>query len=136
VPTAKWWSMTRSVAITARRLGNTDLQNPAEFHGANTGRNEARQKDSFQPFPTCFARPNSIALCLEQKRSKRFCKPSGSSLRPITYLRRNPTDAVEIMQVIPKCAAASPIDIPNVSTADPNPSCRHQDVARHRRHLL
>jgi len=34
--------------------------------------------------------------------------------------RRNPTGAVGIMQVIPKYAAASPIDIPNVETAEPN----------------
>src|SRR5215469_2909298 len=34
--------------------------------------------------------------------------------------RRNPTGAVGIMQVIPKYAAASPIDIPNVDTAEPN----------------
>jgi membrane-bound lytic murein transglycosylase MltF len=32
--------------------------------------------------------------------------------------RRNPSGAVGIMQVIPKYAAASPINIPNVSTAD------------------
>jgi membrane-bound lytic murein transglycosylase MltF len=34
--------------------------------------------------------------------------------------RRNPTGALGIMQVIPKYAAASPIDIPNVDTAEPN----------------
>jgi membrane-bound lytic murein transglycosylase MltF len=34
--------------------------------------------------------------------------------------RRNPSGAVGIMQVIPKYAAASPINIPNVSTADGN----------------
>jgi len=34
--------------------------------------------------------------------------------------KRNPSGAVGIMQVIPKYAAASPISIPNVGTADPN----------------
>ena len=34
--------------------------------------------------------------------------------------RRNPSGAVGIMQVIPKYAAADPINIPNVSTADAN----------------
>lgn len=34
--------------------------------------------------------------------------------------KRNPSGAVGIMQVIPKYAAASPIDIPNVGTADGN----------------
>ncbi len=34
--------------------------------------------------------------------------------------RKNPSGAVGIMQVIPKYAAASPINIPNVSTADGN----------------
>jgi len=34
--------------------------------------------------------------------------------------RRNPTGALGIMQVIPKYAAASPIDIPSVDTAEPN----------------
>jgi membrane-bound lytic murein transglycosylase MltF len=34
--------------------------------------------------------------------------------------RRNPTGAVGIMQVVPKYAAASPINIPNVDTAEPN----------------
>jgi len=34
--------------------------------------------------------------------------------------RRNPTGALGIMQVIPKYAAASPIDVPNVDTAEPN----------------
>ena len=34
--------------------------------------------------------------------------------------RRNPTGALGVMQVIPKYAAASPIDIPNVNTAEPN----------------
>jgi membrane-bound lytic murein transglycosylase MltF len=34
--------------------------------------------------------------------------------------KRNPSGAVGIMQVIPKNAAASPINIPNVSTADGN----------------
>jgi membrane-bound lytic murein transglycosylase MltF len=34
--------------------------------------------------------------------------------------RKNPTGAVGIMQVIPKFAAASPIDVPNVETAEPN----------------
>ena len=34
--------------------------------------------------------------------------------------RRNPSGAVGIMQVVPKYAAASPIDIPNVDTAEPN----------------
>jgi membrane-bound lytic murein transglycosylase MltF len=34
--------------------------------------------------------------------------------------RRNPSGAVGIMQVIPKYAAASPINIPSVSTADAN----------------
>jgi len=34
--------------------------------------------------------------------------------------RRNPSGALGIMQVIPKYAAASPIDIPNVDTAEPN----------------
>jgi membrane-bound lytic murein transglycosylase MltF len=34
--------------------------------------------------------------------------------------RRNPSGAVGIMQVIPKDAAASPINIPNVGTADNN----------------
>lgn len=34
--------------------------------------------------------------------------------------KRNPSGAVGIMQVIPKNAAASPINIPNVGTADPN----------------
>jgi len=34
--------------------------------------------------------------------------------------RKNPSGAVGIMQVIPKNAAASPINIPNVSTADGN----------------
>jgi membrane-bound lytic murein transglycosylase MltF len=34
--------------------------------------------------------------------------------------KRNPSGAVGIMQVIPKYAAASPINIPNVGTADPN----------------
>jgi len=34
--------------------------------------------------------------------------------------RRNPSGAVGIMQVIPKYAAANPINIPNVSTADAN----------------
>ena len=34
--------------------------------------------------------------------------------------KRNPTGAVGIMQVIPKNAAASPINIPNVTTADKN----------------
>jgi|HubBroStandDraft_4_1064222.scaffolds.fasta_scaffold00058_4 membrane-bound lytic murein transglycosylase MltF len=34
--------------------------------------------------------------------------------------RRNPSGAVGIMQVIPKYAAAAPISIPNVSTADGN----------------
>lgn len=34
--------------------------------------------------------------------------------------RRNPTGAVGIMQVIPKFAAASPIDIPDVEIAEPN----------------
>ena len=34
--------------------------------------------------------------------------------------RRNPTGALGIMQVIPRYAAASPIDIPNVNTAEPN----------------
>lgn len=34
--------------------------------------------------------------------------------------RRNPTGAVGIMQVIPKFAAASPIDIPDVERAEPN----------------
>jgi membrane-bound lytic murein transglycosylase MltF len=33
---------------------------------------------------------------------------------------RNPSGAVGIMQVMPKDAAASPIDIPNVETAEPN----------------
>jgi membrane-bound lytic murein transglycosylase MltF len=34
--------------------------------------------------------------------------------------RRNPSGAVGIMQVIPRYAAASPIDVPNVDTAEPN----------------
>jgi membrane-bound lytic murein transglycosylase MltF len=34
--------------------------------------------------------------------------------------RKNPTGAVGIMQVIPRFAAASPIDVPNVETAEPN----------------
>jgi len=34
--------------------------------------------------------------------------------------RRNPTGALGIMQVIPQYAAASPIDIPSVDTAEPN----------------
>jgi len=34
--------------------------------------------------------------------------------------RRNPSGALGIMQVIPRYAAASPIDIPNVDTAEPN----------------
>jgi len=34
--------------------------------------------------------------------------------------RRNPTGALGIMQVIPRYAAAPPIDIPNVNTAEPN----------------
>jgi membrane-bound lytic murein transglycosylase MltF len=34
--------------------------------------------------------------------------------------RRNPSGAVGIMQVVPRYAAASPIDIPNVNTAEPN----------------
>jgi membrane-bound lytic murein transglycosylase MltF len=34
--------------------------------------------------------------------------------------KRNPTGAVGIMQVIPKYAAASPINVPNVSTAEGN----------------
>lgn len=34
--------------------------------------------------------------------------------------KRNPSGAVGIMQVIPKYAAAPPINIPNVGTADPN----------------
>ena len=34
--------------------------------------------------------------------------------------RRNPSGALGIMQVIPKYAAASPIDIPNVDRAEPN----------------
>jgi membrane-bound lytic murein transglycosylase MltF len=34
--------------------------------------------------------------------------------------RRNPSGALGIMQVIPKYAAASPIDIPNVDSAEPN----------------
>lgn len=34
--------------------------------------------------------------------------------------RRNPTGALGIMQVIPRYAAAPPIDIPNVDTAEPN----------------
>lgn len=34
--------------------------------------------------------------------------------------RKNPTGAVGIMQVIPKYAAASPINVPNVETAEPN----------------
>jgi membrane-bound lytic murein transglycosylase MltF len=34
--------------------------------------------------------------------------------------RRNPSGAVGIMQVIPRNAASSPIDIPNVNTADAN----------------
>lgn len=34
--------------------------------------------------------------------------------------RRNPSGAVGIMQVIPKNAAAAPINVPNVSTADKN----------------
>jgi len=33
---------------------------------------------------------------------------------------RNPTGALGIMQVIPRYAAASPIDIPSVDTAEPN----------------
>lgn len=33
---------------------------------------------------------------------------------------KNPTGAVGIMQVIPKYAAASPINVPNVETAEPN----------------
>jgi membrane-bound lytic murein transglycosylase MltF len=33
---------------------------------------------------------------------------------------RSPDGAVGLMQVIPKYAAASPINIPNVGTADPN----------------
>lgn len=34
--------------------------------------------------------------------------------------KRNPTGALGIMQVIPKYAAASPIDVPDVSKVDPN----------------
>jgi membrane-bound lytic murein transglycosylase MltF len=34
--------------------------------------------------------------------------------------KKNPSGAVGIMQVIPKYAAASPIDIPNVGSAEPN----------------
>ena len=34
--------------------------------------------------------------------------------------KRNPSGSVGIMQVIPKNAAASPINIPNVMTADKN----------------
>jgi membrane-bound lytic murein transglycosylase MltF len=34
--------------------------------------------------------------------------------------RRNPSGAVGIMQVIPKYAAANPINIPSVNTADTN----------------
>lgn len=34
--------------------------------------------------------------------------------------RRNPSGAVGLMQVIPRYAAASPIDVPSVSTAEPN----------------
>jgi membrane-bound lytic murein transglycosylase MltF len=34
--------------------------------------------------------------------------------------RRNPSGAVGIMQVIPRYAAASPISVPNVDTAEPN----------------
>jgi membrane-bound lytic murein transglycosylase MltF len=34
--------------------------------------------------------------------------------------KRNPSGAVGIMQVIPKYAAAPPINIPNVGTVDPN----------------
>jgi len=34
--------------------------------------------------------------------------------------RRNPTGALGLMQVIPRYAAAPPIDIPNVDTAEPN----------------
>jgi membrane-bound lytic murein transglycosylase MltF len=34
--------------------------------------------------------------------------------------RRNPSGSVGIMQVIPKYAAASPIDIPSVTTAENN----------------
>ena len=38
----------------------------------------------------------------------------------IDQSKRNPSGAVGIMQVIPKYAAASPINIPNVATVDPN----------------
>ena len=38
----------------------------------------------------------------------------------IDQSKRNPSGAVGIMQVIPKYAAASPINIPNVTTAEPN----------------
>ena len=45
--------------------------------------------------------------------------------------KKNPSGAVGIMQVIPKYAAASPINIPNVGTADNEYSRRRQDVAQH-----
>jgi len=50
--------------------------------------------------------------------------------------KRNPSGSVGIMQVIPKNAAASPINIPNVSTVDQNILAGREDVAQYRRSVF
>jgi len=45
---------------------------------------------------------------------------------------RSPGGAVGIMQVMPNDAAVSPINVPNVWTAEGNNSCWYQDVASYR----
>ena len=56
---------------------------------------------------------------------ERFAMDIGMKIRKVQeslldQSRRNPSGAVGIMQVIPKYAAANPINIPSVNTADTN----------------
>ena len=59
-------------------------------------------------------------LCLQPCRWLRRRDRQRGKGRSLDQSKKNPSGAVGIMQVIPKYAAASPISIPNVSTADGN----------------